>query len=78
VRQGLTREVAQALAMKTLSGTVALLEETGQHPEQLVDAVSSPGGTTIASLEALEARRFRTAVAEAVAANVRRSRELGS
>ncbi len=76
VRQGLAREVAQALAVQTLRGTAALLEETGQHPEQLADAVSSPGGTTIAALEALEAGGFRAAVSSAVNAAVARAKEL--
>jgi pyrroline-5-carboxylate reductase len=78
VRQGLTRDVAQALAMQTLVGTVRLLEETGQHPAQLSDAVSSPGGTTIAALEALEAGGMRATIAAAVDAAVKRSKELGS
>jgi pyrroline-5-carboxylate reductase len=77
VRQGLTREVAQALAVQTVRGTAELLERTGQHPEQLIDAVSSPGGTTIAALEALEAGGFRSSISAAVAAAVARSRELG-
>lgn len=76
VRHGLTRDVAQALAVQTLRGTAALLEETGQHPEQLVDAVSSPGGTTIAALDALEAGGFRSAISTAVAAAVARAKEL--
>ncbi len=76
VRQGLARDVAQALAVQTLRGTVALLDGTGQHPEQLVDAVSSPGGTTIAALEALEAGGFRSSVSAAVAAAVARAKEL--
>lgn len=78
VRQGLTRDVAQALALQTLRGTVELIETTGSHPEQVVDAVTSPGGTTAAALEALEAYGFRTAVAEAVSAAVERAKELGS
>jgi pyrroline-5-carboxylate reductase len=78
VRQGLTREVAQALALQTLRGTVALIESTGTHPAAIIDAVSSPGGTTIAAIEALEARGLRRAVFEAVGASVRRAKELGS
>lgn len=78
VRQGLPRDVAQALAVQTMLGTARLLEETGMHPEALVDGVSSPGGTTIAAVEALEARALRAAFAEAVDAAVRRSKELGS
>lgn len=78
VRQGLTREVAQALAVQTLRGTVELLEVTGQHPEQLVDGVASPGGATIAAVEQLEAGGFRSALSAAVDAAVKRSKELGS
>ncbi|NTU71750.1 MAG: pyrroline-5-carboxylate reductase [Coriobacteriia bacterium] len=78
VRQGLPRDVAQALAVQTMLGTARLLEETGQHPSELIDGVSSPGGTTIAAIEALEAGGLRAAFAQAVAANVKRSQELGS
>lgn len=78
VRQGLSRDVAQLLATQTLRGTVELLERTGKHPEELVDAVSSPGGTTIAAIEALEANGLRAGVSAAVAAAVKRSKELGS
>lgn len=78
VRQGLPRDVAQALAVQTMLGTARMLLETGVHPSVLIDNVSSPGGTTIAAIEALEAYGLRTAFAEAVAANVERSQELGS
>ncbi len=57
VRQGLSREVAQVLAIQTMRGTAALLDETGQHPEALVDGVASPGGTTIAAIESARGRR---------------------
>jgi pyrroline-5-carboxylate reductase len=76
VRHGLPRDVAEELAVRTVSGTAALLEGTGQHPEQLVDGVSSPGGTTIAAIEALEAGGFRASIGAAVAAAVARAREL--
>jgi pyrroline-5-carboxylate reductase len=78
VRQGLPRDAAEQLAVQTARGTADLLEDTGMHPEQLVDGVSSPGGTTIAAIEALEAGGFRASVNAAVAAAVKRSRELGS
>jgi pyrroline-5-carboxylate reductase len=66
------------LAIQTMRGTAELLDESGQHPEELVDGVSSPGGTTIAAIERLEAGGLRAAFAEAVAANVKRAEELGS
>lgn len=78
VRQGLSRDVAQALAIQTMRGTMELLSRTGMHPEELVDGVTSPGGTTIAAVEALEAGGLRSAVSDAVAAAVRRAKELGS
>jgi pyrroline-5-carboxylate reductase len=78
VGQGLPRDVAQMLAIQTMRGTAELLDASGQHPEALVDGVASPGGTTIAALERLEAGGLRAAFAEAVAANVKRAEELGS
>lgn len=78
VAQGLPRAVAQELATKTLSGTVALIECTGEHPCAVIDAVTSPGGTTIRALNVLEAHGVRAAFADAVDAAVRRSKELGA
>lgn len=78
VAQGLSRAVAQDLAVKTMLGTAKLLVETESHPAEVIDAVASPGGTTIAALERLEAGGVRAAFAEAVEAAVRRSRELGA
>lgn len=78
VMHGLPRHVAEELAVQTVSGTAALIDRTGQHPEQVVDAVSSPGGTTIAAVEALEAYGTRAAVNAAVTAAVERAKELGT
>lgn len=78
VAQGLSRLVAQDLAVKTMLGTARLLDETESHPAEVIDAVASPGGTTIAALERLEAGGVRAAFAQAVEAAVRRSRELGA
>jgi len=77
VRHGLTRDVAQMLAVQTMRGTAELLDVTKTSPSDLIDGVSSPGGTTIAALEVLEAHAVRAAVADAVSANVARARELG-
>ena len=54
VKAELPRPLALALAMHTLSGTAALLEQTGEHLAQIKDLGSSPGGTTIAGLAGLE------------------------
>lgn len=78
VRAGLPRAVATAFAAQTVYGAAKLLLESQQHPAQLKDAVTSPGGTTIAGLEELERLGVRGALMAAVGAATRRSRELGS
>jgi pyrroline-5-carboxylate reductase len=77
VKMGLTREAALTLAAQTVYGSAKLLLETGLHPGELKDRVTSPAGTTIAGLHALEAHAFRGAVIDAVERATLRSRELG-
>ncbi|MFQ3679870.1 MAG: pyrroline-5-carboxylate reductase [Pseudanabaenaceae cyanobacterium] len=78
VAAGLSRELAQQLALETVLGTARLLQGQGLHPAVLKDRVASPGGTTIAGLGVLEARAMRSALREAVVAAAKRSQELGS
>jgi pyrroline-5-carboxylate reductase len=78
VRVGLPRDAAYQLAFQTVFGAAKLAIEQGQHPAQLKDQVTSPGGTTIAGLEELEAGGVRAALYRAVAAATRRSRELSN
>jgi pyrroline-5-carboxylate reductase len=77
VRAGLPRPLAQALAAQTVRGSASLLQQTGKHPGELKDMVTSPGGTTIAGIEALEAGGLRSAMIAGVMAAANRSRELG-
>ena len=76
VAAGLPRAVAQKLAIQTVLGTAKLLQESGLHPAEVKDRVSSPGGTTIAGVTALERGGFRLAVIEAVKAAYQRSVQL--
>jgi pyrroline-5-carboxylate reductase len=78
VRVGLPRDVATALAAQTLLGAAKMVLETGQHTGALKDMVTSPGGTTIAGLHALERGGLRAALIDAVEAATKRSKELGS
>jgi len=74
---GLPRVTATTLATQTLLGTSKLISETETHPASLKDAVCSPGGSTIAGVEALENKGFRSAVINAVTASYKRNIELG-
>jgi pyrroline-5-carboxylate reductase len=77
VAAGLSRAVAYQLAIQTVLGTAQLLRDTGIHPAELKDRVTSPAGTTIAAVAELEKAGFRSAIIEAVKAAYKRSQELG-
>lgn len=78
VRMGLPRDVALALAAHTVRGAAEMVVASGEHPAALKDQVTSPGGTTMAGLYALEAAGVRGALMAAVQAATQRSIELGS
>lgn len=77
VLNGLSRSTATVLVIQTLIGSARLLAESGDTPETLRAAVTSPGGTTAAGLRILENHAVRSAFLEAVTAATERSRELG-
>lgn len=74
---GLESSVSYALALQTVRGAAVLLEETGMTPTELVEAVSSPGGTTVAARGVLDAEDFEGTLKRAVRAARDRAEELG-
>lgn len=77
VLMGLPRAAAVRLAAQTLLGAAKMVLDTGKHTGQLRDEVTSPGGTTIAGLEALEQHGLRAALLAGVRAATERAGELG-
>ncbi len=74
----LPREKANLYAAQTLMGAAKLLLESGKHAGELKDAVCSPGGTTIAGVQALESHAFRSAAMTAVIAAYEKTLQLKS
>jgi pyrroline-5-carboxylate reductase len=77
VKVGLSRQEALFLSAQTVLGAAKMLIETQEHPGQLRDRVTSPGGTAIAGLATLEQGGLRTTLINAVEVATHRSRELG-
>jgi len=76
VKAGLPRQLALELAAQTVYGAAKMVLETKEHPGKLRDMVTSPGGTTIEGLHALEKGKLRATLMNAVEAATARSREL--
>ena len=73
---GLPRKMAIEAAAQTLYGAARMVLETGRHPAQLRDEVTSPGGTTIAGIYAMEKRGLRAALIDGVKACLDKSDEM--
>lgn len=75
---GLPRAVAAELLVQTALGAAVMLRDTGEHPVQLRESVTSPAGTTISAIRELEKHGVRAAFLAAIEAARDRSRELGA
>lgn len=78
VLMGLSRKLALELAIQTVAGAAEMASSTKEHPAILREMVTSPGGTTIAGLTALENAGTRAALIAAVRAAATRSKELAA
>lgn len=77
VHLGFPRHIAHDLVIETLEGSTVFAKQSGLHPAELRNMVTSPGGTSAAALHELESGRLRTVLSEAVWAAYRRTVELG-
>jgi pyrroline-5-carboxylate reductase len=76
VYQGLPRRIARQLVLQTMIGASKMVKETGMHPAELKEQVTSPGGTTAAGLQVLEAAAIRSIFIQSVKAATQRSEAL--
>lgn len=76
VRRGMKRDKAYTFAAQAVKGSAEMVLKTKKHPGELKDQVTSPNGTTIAGVCALEERGFRSAIMEGIDAAIRRSEEM--
>lgn len=77
VKVGLSRDIANKLAVQTLIGSSKLIQVTEEHPAILKDLVTSPGGTAISALHSLEKSGLKAMLIDAVEVASERSRQLG-
>lgn len=74
---GMPRDTSRKLVLQTVIGSARLVDESGRHPADLKDMVTSPGGTTAEALIAFEQGGFRGVVMDAVSAAYEKSKALG-
>lgn len=77
VKLGLSKKDAVMLAAETFVGSASMIIETGAHPEELKDKVTSPGGTTACGLAMMEDCNIRSAMIKTVEATYNKAKELG-
>jgi pyrroline-5-carboxylate reductase len=73
---GFERRDAERIVQQTFAGALALLDASGETPEALRRAVTSPGGTTAAAVAVFEERDLGGLIADALAGALRRADEL--
>lgn len=76
MKYGLPRETVRALAVQTMAGAAEMLKQSDEEPADLRRKVTSPGGTTAAGIQALEAHDFKEAITSCIDEATKRSKEL--
>jgi pyrroline-5-carboxylate reductase len=77
VHMGFPRRTSEELVHQTVLGSVLFARETGKHPAELRNMVTTPGGTTAAAIYEMEKGGLRTVIADSIWAAYRRAQELG-
>jgi len=77
VHMGFPRRTAEELVHQTMLGSVLFARESGKHPAELRNMVTTPGGTTAAAIFEMEKGGLRTVIARSVWAAYRRAQQLG-
>jgi pyrroline-5-carboxylate reductase len=77
VHMGFSRRVAEELVLQTMIGSVLFAKDSGKHPAELRNMVTSPGGTSAAAIYQMEKGSLRTVISRAVWAAYQRTQELG-
>ncbi|MFC5834298.1 pyrroline-5-carboxylate reductase [Nonomuraea insulae] len=75
---GMPRAAALDMVTQSIVGAAVMLRDSGEHPVILREAVTSPGGTTIAAIAELERHSVRAAFLAAIEAARDRGRQLAS
>lgn len=69
---GFDASTASIIAAQTIKGSAELLIQTGNHPEQEIDKVTTPKGCTIAGLNEMEHRGFSSSLIRGVVASYKK------
>lgn len=77
IKNGLQREMAYKLAVKTVLGTAKLMQEKNLSPDEIINMVASKKGVTLAGLKVLNKHKTKKIIEKTINAAVKRSKELG-
>ena len=75
-KMGMNKQKALEIAASAVIGSASMYAQSNEHPQELVDKVCSPGGTTIEGVTTLEEYKFTAGVVKAVENSILKDREL--